>query len=222
MRIPDLTITLTTLLLLAAPAYAASTGLSSYDSQTPLQGVTFDFGPDIRLDRPFRQEEQPTEGCIDKPSRSAHFCLETVNWPENLHTSLTGSDVVYNGTRAILYYHQGTSVQVYILFPTDQSEAIVAYLQSRYGPPTGEQTIQIPMPGSPAVTNRLTRWRSTVAGQDTDMILEVRRLDDIRRPFPDNTHGVVRLYRQGDDSMFRYLSVIDLMVLRQRRIGRSQ
>jgi hypothetical protein len=188
-------------------------------SHPPLEGVVLHLGEKVRLDRLYQANEQPPEGCIEKPELAARFCLDPVQWPEGLGDPLTIDDVVYKGAQAIIRYDQGKSSQAHILFPSVQFVDMVEHLKNRFGTPTEEEFVKIPIPNSDSVVNTVVRWRSVLQGEDKDMILEVRAHDDIRRPFPDAIHGFIWLYRKGATPIFRHLSVVDLMVLRKRRIG---
>lgn len=188
-------------------------------SHPPLDGVILDLGDKAQLDRPYVVSEQAPEGCIERPDLAARFCLDSVQWPLSLHAAFSDSDVIYKGARAIIRYDRDKASQVHILFPAGQFIEVVEHLKSRFGTPTEEEFVKIPIPESDTVMNTVVRWRSVIDGNHNDMILEVRAHDDVRRPFPDADHGFIWLYRKGTSPMFRHLSVVDLMVLRKRRIG---
>ncbi len=188
-------------------------------SHPPLNGVILDLGPKLKLDRPYLSNEQAPEGCIEKPALNARFCLDPVQWPVSLQDAFSSADVVYKGAQAIIRYDQDKASQAHVLFPAGQFIDVVEHLKSNFGTPTEEEFVKIPVPESDTLMNTVVRWRSVIQGQDNEMILEVRAHDDIRRPFPDASHGFIWLYRKGADPIFRHLSVVDLMVLRNRRIG---
>jgi len=188
-------------------------------SHPPLVGVALDLGAKVALDRPYIPSQQAPEGCIERNDMETRFCLDPVQWPLSLSDAFRESDVVYKGTQAIIRYDKGTASQAHILFPTGLFVDVVEYLKGRFGTPTEEEFVKIPVPESDTVVNTVVRWRSVIEGDDRNMILEVRAHDDVRRPFPDAEHGFIWLYRQGATPMFRQLSVVDLMVLRKRHIG---
>jgi len=188
-------------------------------SHPPLDGVVLDLGDKAWLGRPYIASEQAPEGCIERPELATRFCLDAVQWPLALRAAFRGSDVIYKGVQVIIRYDRDKASQAHILFPAGQFIDVVEHLKGRFGTPTEEEFVKIPVPDSDTIMNTVVRWRSVIEGNDTDMILEVRAHDDIRRPFPDSDHGFIWLYRKGSTPMFRHLSVVDLMVLRKRRIG---
>jgi len=188
-------------------------------SRPPLQGISLDMGENLRLDRPYRAQEQAPEGCIERPGLTARFCLDPVQWPTTLSQAFDGTDVVYKGSKAIIRYDQDHATQAHILFPAKQFIDVVEHLKDRFGPPTEEEMVIIPVPEADDVINTAVRWRSVMDDQTSDLILEIRAYDDIRRPFPDSDHGFIWLYRKGATPVFHHLSAVDLMVLRKRHIG---
>ena len=185
----------------------------------PLKDVLLAVGETVRLDREIDDGRPPAEGCMDKPSASARFCLDPVDWPEPLQPATANGDIVHKGRQAIIRYDQGRSSQANVLFPASAFVGIVEALKNRYGPPT-EQEMQIrEVPGDDKVVNTVVRWKSRSTEGDKTAILEVRAFDDLRHPHPDRTHGMLWLYREGAVPVFRHFNTIDMMVLRQRRIG---
>ncbi len=185
----------------------------------PLEGVKLDLGHDIRLGRPFVTAEQADGGCIERPASAVRFCVDPVSWPAALREAFGASSVLYKGAQAIIRYDKDASSQAHILFPADQFISVVEHLNARYDMPSSEDAVITQIPEKRPVVNTVVRWRSVMKDGSTDMILEVRAYDDVRRPFPDTNHGFIWLHRKGADPIFRHLSVVDLMVLRQRRIG---
>jgi len=188
-------------------------------SHPPLNGTVLNLGDNLHLDRPFVAGEQAPEGCVEKPTQNARFCLDPVQWPAALSGRFAGSDVIYKGGQAIIQYDANKAVQAHILFPSAQFIDVVEHLRNRFGTPTEEAFINIPIPDTGPVMNTVVRWHSINSTDKTETILEVRAHDDIRSPFPDADHGFVWLYHKGDQPIFRTISMLDLMVLRKRRIG---
>jgi len=188
-------------------------------SRPPLQGIILDLGDNLRLERPYRAQEQAPEGCIERPGLTARFCLDPVKWPADLANAFNGTNVIYKGSKAIIRYDNDKASQAHILFPAQQFIDVVEHLKGRFGPPTEEEMVKIPVPEADDVINTVVRWRSVMDDTKGDLILEIRAYDDIRRPFPDSDHGFIWLYRKGATPVFRHLSAVDLMVLRKRHIG---
>ena len=68
------------------------------------------------------------------------------------------------------------------------------------------------MIAAPARNNPAVRWHG--ASDRGDIVLEIRQMDDLRMVLPDTQFGVVRLHRKGADSVFKLVSVSDLMLAR--------
>ncbi len=186
----------------------------------PLKDVILNVGDTVLLGREIDDGSAPGEGCMDKPGPKARFCLDPVDWPAPLDIAVDADDTIHKGGQAIIRYDEGRSSQAHVLFPTQAFTDIVEALKDRYGPPT-EQEMQIrDVPGDKRVANTVVRWKSIPTGsEDAPAILEVRAFDDIRHPHPDRVHGLLWLHREGAERPFRHFNTIDLMVLRQRRIG---
>ncbi len=188
-------------------------------SNPPLRGISLNFGENIRLDRPYASSEQAPEGCIYKPDIRARFCIDPVRWPESLLGPSVSDDVIYRGNQAIVRYDNDRASQAHILFPANRFIQVLEHIESRFGQPTEQNLVKTYIPDGPPIINTVVRWKSVFDGENKDLILEVRAHDDTRRTFPDQTHGFMWLYRTGDQPIFHQISVIDLMVLRKRRIG---
>lgn len=202
-------------LQIAIPAPEVIPGIT----HPPLQGITLNLGSNLRLDRTYEAAKQGPEGCILKSATGARFCLDSVNWPELLIDDLLGDQIVYRGDQAIVRYDDNRVTQAHILFPAERFIQVLEHIENRYGPPTEQELLKTLVPESPPLINTVVRWRSVFSNDKNDLILEVRAHDDTRRTFPDNTHGFIWLYRAGAKPVFHQLSVVDLMVLRKRRIG---
>lgn len=185
----------------------------------PLENIKLDLNDTVRLDRPFVDDEQVEGGCIEKPDTSVRFCVDPMGWPASLQQAFGASDVIYKGSQAIIRYDANRSSQAHIMFPAEQFIEVVEYLKKRFGPPSSEDAVITQIPEKQPVVNTVVRWRSVMNDNAPDMVLEVRAYDDVRRPFPDSSHGFIWLHRKGVEPMFRHLSMVDLMVLRKRRIG---
>ena len=185
----------------------------------PLQGIDLNLGVNIHLDRSYNPNRLAPEGCILKTDIRAKFCLDPVAWPELLIGDILGDNVIYRGNQAIVRYDDERVSQAHILFPAERFIQVLEHLEKRYGPPTEQELFKTQIPEQSPIINTVVRWRSVFKGDKKDLILEVRAHDDTRRTFPDKTHGFMWLYRSGAKPVFRHLSVVDLMVLRKRRIG---
>jgi hypothetical protein len=70
--------------------------------------------------------------------------------------------------------------------------------------------------GAPAENNPTVRWRVANPAMGRDVILEVRKTDDLRSILPADGAGVIRLYSSGDQMIFRYVSTADIMLMRMK------
>jgi hypothetical protein len=181
-----------------------------------LRGVELKLGHNIRLGLPYVREEQAPQGCIEKPALDAIFCIDPMVWPGPLAAIFKAGTPMFAGDRAIVRYDEGLVTQAHILFPTQAFVDITEHLTARYGPPTEQNIIWVPMIGQPRLANVVARWISKTGGDGPVLVIEVRTYDDIRHPHPDQKHGFVWLYREGGTPIFRTLSMADVMLLRKK------
>lgn len=184
----------------------------------PLEGVEFNVAGAVRLDVAYEPETRGAGECLVKPDAETVFCVDPLSWPAALAEILADGEANYRGTDAILRYDAGRVSQAQVLFPADAFVDIAGHIQSRYGPPTEQTRTHARRMTGGNLSNTILRWKSTDEwGAVT--VLEVRAFDDVRRTFVDAQHGFIALYRAGTEPLFRQLSMVDLMVLKQRRVG---
>ena len=70
--------------------------------------------------------------------------------------------------------------------------------------------------GVPAKENPTVRWRAVNPEMRRNVILEIRKTDDLRSILPAEGTGVARLYSYGDEMIFRYVSTADIMLMRMK------
>jgi len=169
------------------------------------------LGRSLRLGKPVATKV--TDICIDKGSRHLLFCIEPVNWPEEIAEAFQVRSNLYRGARAIIHYDDGAASQIHALFPTRNFDAIAAYLQKSLGAPGKPSDSWAVMPGEPNRPNRIVRWRGPGAS-----VLEIRQIDDLRwSSTPDTKHGVVRIYADGAATLFRYVTWSDFVLARNSK-----
>lgn len=193
-------------------------------SRPPLRGVSLVLGSGTGLGQPFVGDAQALGGCVERPNLKARLCVDLLDWPPALLNLMRPpTDDAYSGTysgaEAIIRYDNDTVTRVNVLFPAPAFHAVIEHLESRYGPPTEQQRVTRSPPGQSEITNTIVRWKSLTAETAAATILEVRALDDLRHAHTDPRHGLVLLYRQGASPSFTQFNTVDLMVLRQRRLG---
>lgn len=160
-----------------------------------------------RLGKAREVSEDDNVNCIRKSRLKSVFCIENLGWPNDIASAL-----VRNG-RAIVHYDEGGSSQYHVSFPAHLYQKLTHYLTMKFGTPTETPDIWTVMLGEPKRYNKTLRWRRTAEKGDFEMI-EVREIDDLRWSSPpDIKNGVVRLYREGADPVFKSLTTSDLLLL---------
>ncbi len=185
----------------------------------PLRGVALVLGSETGLGRPFDGDAQALGGCIERPNIQARLCVDPLDWPPALLDLMQPTDGTHSGADAIIRYDNDRATRVNVLFPSQAFQAVIEHLQSLYGPPTEQQMTIRSLPGQTEVRNTIVRWKSLAIEDSSGTILEVRAHDDLRHAHTDLRHGLVLLYRQGASPSFTQFNTVDLMVLRQRRLG---
>ena len=148
--------------------------------------------------------------CIEKNTPSSWFCIEPVDWPDEIAAAFQVRTTIYRGRQAIVRYEKGAASQFHTLFPTGNFEAIVGYFTASLGAPGKQSDNWAILPAEPNRPNRTVRWRG--AGNS---VLEIREIDDLRwSSMPDTRHGVVRMYAEDPDPVFRHVSWSDFMLAR--------
>ena len=148
--------------------------------------------------------------CIRKKALENWFCVEPVDWPEDIGDAFQVHTTLYRGRKAIVRYEGGVVTQIHALFPKGNFRVIVRHFTKRFGAPVEMIDNWAVLPGEPDRSNRTMRWRGAGAS-----ILEVREIDDLRWSSPPDTkHGVVWLYQEGADPVFRHVSWSDFLLAR--------
>lgn len=163
--------------------------------------------------------DQPPEGCIEKAAWESRFCVETVEWDPSIKDAFAVNTALYSGTKSIVRYDNGRVTRVFALFPATSFIKIVKYLRKEFGVPAERQIVYMPMMESPRIPNTTFRWLGVDPEGEAKAMLEVRAYEDVRRTFPDSTHGFVRLFSEDSTPIFRHINTVDLMVLDRRRLS---
>jgi hypothetical protein len=174
------------------------------------------IGVDMRLGR--HLPENVADACVGSTGTQTRFCVEPVDWPKSIADSFMAESGIYRGRQTIVRYDDGRATQFHTLFPSVNFSAVADYFTKRLGPP-GERPDQwVPMIGEANRKNRMLRWHGPKPADGGGSVLEIREFDDLRWSSPpDMTHGVVRLYGAVDDTMFKYVSWSDFLLVRMRR-----
>ena len=157
--------------------------------------------------------------CVRKKALDNWFCVEPVDWPDDIGDAFQVHITLYRGRKAIVRYESGVVTQIHALFPKGNFWAIVRHFTERFGVPAEKTDNWAVLAGEPNRRNRTVRWRDTTAEGAGGGILEVREIDDLRWSSPPDTrHGVVWLHREEADPVFRYVSWSDFLLA---RVGRT-
>ncbi len=187
-------------------------------TRTSLEDIVLSLGESVTLENtlpPQQDGVDPLNSCIKKNRGTTLFCVEPVDWPQDLRNAFIVPTILYTGPMAITRYDQGTPSRFHALFESEQFEHIVAYYQVRYGEPTEIWKRSIAPLAKPRMDNPTVTWRSRDSRSNVISVLEIRKFDDSRGGFPDTNRGAVMLYHFNAPSIFPQVSSHELMRLRR-------
>ncbi|MBT3764816.1 MAG: hypothetical protein HOF84_03095, partial [Rhodospirillales bacterium] len=180
------------------------------------QNVNLVVGTANNLGQELNIELVEDNKCVEKTEQNILFCLERVVWPDPIRKTLKSPLSLMGDDMAMIRYDGGKASQIHINFPTDTFDKLINYFEKKYGPPTEYPKILMHRIGAPAENNPTVRWRVANPAMGRDVILEVRKTDDLRSILPADGAGVIRLYSSGDQMIFRYVSTADIMLMRMK------
>ncbi len=186
------------------------------------RAVPLAFGKDGWIGKPLDPRKTEDGNCIVKRSVKSAFCVENIDWPDEIRSVFSTASYYAGAGRAIVRYDESPggaeASQFHVLFPTRSFARLSAYFKSTLGPPSEIPEIWTAMLGEPKRFNKTLRWRSAIEKGDGFQIVEMREIDDLRWSAPpDIKHGVVRMYRDGARPIFQSLSTADLLLLQVRK-----
>jgi len=182
-----------------------------------LEGVILSLGRTTALGKaPPPQAPAPWyyRSCINKKLGSTVFCIETLDWPEDIRPFFLTDSILYEGTQTIVRYDEGAATFFHTLFPSKSYASIVEFFSRRYGPPTQKLKRSIAPLAEPRRINPTVIWQSIAPVTNLLTTLEIRQFDDNRGGFPDTRRGAVYLYHEWSQPVFPQLSSVELMLLR--------
>jgi hypothetical protein len=151
--------------------------------------------------------------CIKKGSHHLIFCVEAVDWPEEIAAAFRVHTKLFKGNQALVEYNKGKARQFHTLFLAQYFDPIAAYFTKRLGGAAKEFDNWAVIPAEPNRRNRTLRWRGPGSS-----ILEIRQIDDLRwSALPDIKHGAVRIYLDDPAPVFRHVSWSDFTLSRMSR-----
>lgn len=189
-------------------------------TRTSLDDVVLSLGESVTLENTLPPQQDgidPLNSCVKKNSGTTLFCIEPVDWPQELRPAFVVPTILYTGPSAITRYDQGSPSRFHALFESEQFEDVVAYYQARYGEPTEIWKRSIAPLAKPRMDNPTVTWRSRDSRTNVISVLEIRKFDDSRGGFPDTNRGAVMLYHYNAPSIFPQVSSHELMRLRRAR-----
>lgn len=186
-------------------------------SRTSLAGTILSLGESVSLENsvPPGGGIDADNQCVKKNRGTTLFCVEPVDWPDDLKPKFVVPTILYTGPMAIVRYDQGTASRLHALFPSDEFESVAQYYQTRYGPPTEIWKRSIAPLAQPRRENPTLAWRNRDPKTNAVTILELRRFDDTRGGFPDTQRGAVMLYLANSPAIFPQVSSHELMRLKR-------
>ncbi len=189
-------------------------------SQTLLSDVSFSLGESVTLESalpPGENGSDPQNECVKKNRGTTLFCIEPVDWPDELRATFTVPTILYTGNMAIVRYDQGEPSRLHALFPSEAYQTVTDYYEGRYGEPTEIWKRSIAPLAEPRRDNPTVAWRSRDPDTNAITVLEVRQFDDSRGGFPDTKRGAVMLYVENSPAIFPQVSSHELMRLKREQ-----
>jgi hypothetical protein len=160
--------------------------------------------------------------CIWKPGKNTAFCIESIDWSNDIKSAFQKSSHYASGGRAIVRYDNGQSSQYHVSFPAKSFALIANFLKQKLGVPSETPDVWTSMLGEPNRFNKTLRWRVAAKDGGVHQMIEIREIDDLRWSSPpDLKNGVVRLYKEGAKPVFSSLTSADLLLMQLRIRARS-
>ena len=189
---------------------------SSRGSAAPLADVRLTLSEDQGLGR--RMPAPGVGQCVNKIRWNTVYCIEPLAWLSDLASAFNISSNFYRGPKSIVEYVAGRSVQIHVLFNTEEIQRVTKHFTGRYGRPTEQPEIWTDLIGRKKRPNRTLRWRNRDSKTGEVTVLEIREIDDLRWSSPPDTrHGALRIYTEKRGSVFKLLSWTDLLLVQLRR-----
>ncbi len=154
------------------------------------------------------------KACIQKRQGATTFCIEGLDWSEDIQEQLYVNTVMYQGLNAIVRYDNGVATRYHSLFPSDSFTTIVNHYIARLGQPSNVWQRTITPLAAPARANPTVSWQAYNAARQNHLVLEIRQFDDTRGGFPDEQRGAIMLYNVQAGTIFPQVSAFELMRLR--------
>jgi hypothetical protein len=190
---------------------------TQYLPKKKLNGVILSVGGTTALSKAPLQQTTALrfyQSCTNKKLGSTVFCIENLNWPENIRAFFLTDSILSEGTHTIVRYDEGAATYFHTLFPSKSYTSIVNFFTQRFGLPTQKPKRSIAPLAEQRRINPTAIWQSVTPATDLLTSLEVRMYDDNRGGFPDTKRGAVYLYHARSRPVFPHVSLVELMLLR--------
>jgi hypothetical protein len=187
-------------------------------SKVVLRADDMVFGDIGRLGKKLGEDRIGPRDCVNKPAWRSSFCIEKIDWPEEISGSFGNPSYYAGGGRAIVRYDGDRATQYHVLFPKEAFAKLAQYFKRKLGPPSESPEIWTAMLGEPRRFNKTFRWRAPTKSGNGYLMIEMREIDDLRWSAPpDVHHGVIRLHREGARPVFELLTTADLLLMQVRK-----
>ena len=182
-----------------------------------LKNFTFVIGRKTTLNKAPLPETSTSsfyQSCINKKFGSLIFCIEKLNWPDNVRAFFQTGNNQSKDTHTIVRYDRGLATYFHTFFPSKSYAQIIKFFTQRYGIPTKTQERSIAPLAEKRRVNPIVTWQGISPTTKLLTTLEVRMYDDKRGSFPDTKRGAVYLYNEKSQTIFPHVSLVELMLLR--------
>jgi hypothetical protein len=155
-----------------------------------------------------------TEGtrCLTKPG-DIQVCLQPLKWPADLKKWFDVDTVYYDGPKSLVMYQGGQLRQLHVLFERAGYGDINNFLNRQLAG-AGQASLLKRHENTQdylGSSHRIATWRGLKGSWPDSM--EIRELDSLRwSSLPDEQHGMIRVFRAGEDPVFKHVSSADFML----------
>ena len=187
-------------------------------THTTLTDVTLSMGQSVHLENmypPGKDGTDPENFCVKKNRGTTLFCIDPIDWADDIKSSFMIATILYTGPMAIVRYDQGQASRLHALFTSTDFDKIAAHYRKRFGEPTEIFKRIIAPLAKPRQDNPTISWRSLDRKTNAITVLEIRKYDDTRGGFPDTNRGAAMLYFTTSPSIFPQVSSHELMRLKR-------
>jgi len=148
--------------------------------------------------------------CVAK-GRWGIVCLEQVRWPAEISAHFdTTRGTLYRGSKVVAGYKDGRANFLYAVFRSNGFDAVVDAFTQRLGPPNLVSQRRIKPFQKRLEVNPVRTWYGFDKQAGRETVLEISMFEDQSSTFPVMDEGAIKLSYIGEDSIFRYLSPMEL------------